>query len=57
MCGCRKNVASASGAVGSITGFKYTAPDKTVSSYLTIIEARTAQRRNGGGTIQTIRAK
>ncbi|EIU63123.1 hypothetical protein MM1S1540310_3019 [Mycobacteroides abscessus subsp. bolletii 1S-154-0310] len=34
--------------------FEYTAPDKTVTSFLTLIEAKKEQRRNGGGTIKLI---
>nr|WP_157935256.1 hypothetical protein [Mycobacteroides abscessus] len=38
----------------TVTGFEYTAPDKTVTQFLTLIEAKKEQRRNGGGTIKQI---
>lgn len=58
MCNCRKNVVGQpGGAPGSITGFDYTSPAGVTTPYLTIIEARAAQRRNGGGTIKTVRSK
>lgn len=54
-CGCRKNVAS---QASNITGFRYTPPAGKGDpvTYMTIIEARAAQRSNGGGTIKTLRA-
>ncbi|MDM2642429.1 hypothetical protein PP633_06290 [Mycobacteroides abscessus] len=38
----------------TVQSFEYTAPDKTVTSFLTLIEAKKEQRRNGGGTIKLI---
>nr|WP_267890627.1 hypothetical protein [Mycolicibacterium conceptionense] len=35
-----------------MTGYQYTAPDKSVKVFLTKLEAVTEQRRNGGGTIK-----
>ena len=56
-CGCRRG--SRAGSVTptglTVTGFEYTAPDKTtVSEFLTLIEAKKEQRRNGGGTIKQL---
>nr|WP_269770332.1 hypothetical protein [Mycobacterium dioxanotrophicus] len=35
-------------------GYEYTAPDKTVKTFLIYLEAKKEQLRNGGGTIKTI---
>lgn len=58
-CACRKNaVATPNGATGSIKGFNYIPPGGgTPISFMTVLEARAEQRRQGGGTIKTIRAK
>ncbi|AAN01856.1 hypothetical protein SEA_WEST99_14 [Mycobacterium phage West99] len=54
-CGCRKK--SAASPSSSITGFRYVPPDGgDPVTYMTIIEARAAQRANGGGTIKTLRS-
>lgn len=53
-CGCRGGSKVASQQSG-ILGFDYTF-DGTTTRFMTIIEARTQQRRNGGGTIKTVRA-
>ncbi|WP_459166990.1 DUF7196 family protein [Mycolicibacterium conceptionense] len=48
--GARAGARTASGA--TVTGYQYTAPDKSVKVFLTKLEAVTEQRRNGGGTIK-----
>lgn len=55
-CGCRRGsrAGSVTPAGLTVTGFEYTAPDKTVSEFLTLIEAKKEQRRNGGGTIKQL---
>lgn len=59
-CNCRKNVVgNPSGPTGSITGYRYIPPPSiggASQTFMTVLEARTEQRRNGGGTIKTIRA-
>lgn len=59
-CACRKNVVgNPNGATGSITGYRYTPPatsSEEPQTFMTVIEARAAQRRNGGGTIKVQRA-
>ncbi|WP_426330532.1 DUF7196 family protein [Mycobacteroides abscessus] len=35
-------------------GFEYTSPDMTVTTFLTLLEAKKEQRRNGGGTIKQL---
>lgn len=55
-CGCRggTRAGSVTSSGATVTGFEYTAPDKTVTPFLTLIEAKKAQRRNGGGTIKQL---
>ncbi|UVT31442.1 hypothetical protein SEA_SEJANUS_9 [Mycobacterium phage Sejanus] len=53
-CSCRGSRRAGTRAAngGTIAGFKYTAPDNTTTkTFLTLLEARAEQRRNGGGTI------
>ena len=52
-CSCRGGArAGARTPAGTtVTGYQYTAPDKTVKVFLTPIEAKAERRRNGGGTI------
>lgn len=55
-CGCRRGAraGSVTSSGATVTGFEYTAPDKTVTPFLTLIEAKKEQRRNGGGTIKQL---
>lgn len=55
-CGCRRGTRAGSVTLSgaTVTGFEYTAPDKTVTPFLTLIEAKKEQRRNGGGTIKQL---
>jgi hypothetical protein len=55
-CGCRGGGrAGARTSTGStVEGYEYTAPDKTVKTFLIYLEAKKEQLRNGGGTIKTI---
>lgn len=55
-CGCRGgNRAGAATSTGAtVVGFRYTAPDKTVEMFDDLLQAKAAQRRNGGGTIKQV---
>ncbi|OHU29030.1 hypothetical protein BKG78_23440 [Mycobacteroides chelonae] len=55
-CGCRKGTQAGSitSSGATVTGFEYTAPDKTVKTFLLLVEAKKEQRRNGGGTIKQL---
>ncbi|WP_456299081.1 DUF7196 family protein [Mycobacterium dioxanotrophicus] len=55
-CSCRGGRrAGAKTSTGStVEGYEYTAPDKTVKTFLIYLEAKKEQLRNGGGTIKTI---
>lgn len=55
-CGCRRGTraGSVTSSGATVEGFEYTAPDKTVTTFLSLLEAKKAQRHNGGGTIKQI---
>ena len=56
-CSCRgaKRAGATTSTGATISGFRYTAPDKkTVTRFDTLLEAKEAQRRNGGGTIKQL---
>lgn len=56
-CACRggKRTGAKTSAGATISGFRYTAPDKkTVTKFDTLLEAKAEQRRNGGGTIKQL---
>ena len=54
MCNCRRR-AGARAAGATIKGFEYTPPGGTESRvFLTYLEAKQEQRRNGGGTIKQL---
>lgn len=52
--GNRAGARTSPGATTTVTRYQYTAPDKTVAVFLTPIEAKAEQRRNGGGTIKPL---
>lgn len=57
-CGGRNRVAGSTITVGgqtaTIAGFEVTFPDGTQSTFLTQLEAKTARRKAGGGTIRPV---
>lgn len=55
-CNCRKGTraGSVSPSGATVLGFEYTSPDMTVTTFLTLLEAKKEQRRNGGGTIKQL---
>lgn len=55
-CSCRgtKRAGATTSGGATISGFRYTAPDKTVQVFDDLLKAKAAQRRNGGGTIKQL---
>lgn len=55
-CSCRggQRVGASVSSGATVQGYEYTAPDRTVKTFLIYLEAKKEQRRNGGGTIKTI---
>ncbi|WP_448497858.1 DUF7196 family protein [Mycobacterium syngnathidarum] len=54
-CACRGRSGDRRSPGAAVTRYQYTSPDKkTVTVFLTPVEAKAEQRRNGGGTIKPI---